>query len=182
MTILTIDIIFDQAALNLIYQNVGQIELERRVMQPELARLAWKLELSARGELDAPIKYHGDMQRGLSGRKQGNSQVVITQSAGHDIPVRFGTSGPYQGFPVPVKTWAMEKLGLSAERAGAIAKMVEREGTSRFFEGYYPVGGRGFDYPEYIVKEKELQRIQQAGGQMGVLAIRYALGKAGANP
>lgn len=183
MTIISIDIILDAAARSLLYQNVGQDELEQRVMQPQLLYLAHKLRISARTEL-GPIKYRGDMIRGLGSRKEGRNQAVVTQAATHDPMVRFGTTGPYQGFPMPVKEWAVEKLGLSLEQAGAVAASVMQEGTSKFFESFYgyPPGSRGFDYPAYLVEKKEQQRIQYSAGRIGELAIRYALGKATGNP
>lgn len=183
MAIITVDIILDAAARSLLYQNVGQDELEKRVMQPQLVYLAHKLRISAQASLE-PIKYRGDMIQGLASRPEGHNEAVVTQSAAHDVMVRFGTTGPYQGFPVPVKEWAVEKLGLPPERAGAVAAGVMQEGTSKFFERYYgyPPGSRGFDYPAYIVERKELNRIQYTAGRIGELAVRYALGKATGKP
>jgi hypothetical protein len=182
MATLTVQIIFDRAALSLL-NWAGQAELERQVIQPELVHLANKLMDSAREELGPPIRYHGDMERGLGARREGTSEAVVTQTALHDQFVRDGTAGPYKGFPVPVKTWAMTKLGLPPEQAGAIATRVQQYGTSDFFERhYYPIGHRGFKYAEYIVVQKELDEIQQAAMRIGALALQYALGKVRGNP
>lgn len=178
MTNITVDVIFDDATRHLMREFASEEELERHVMQPNLMQLAFKMKVSGRQELGPPIKYHGDMQRGLLSKKQGVSEVVIMQMAPHGEMVRFGTEGPYEGFPVPVKTWAEQKLGLSPEDAGAVARKVQMEGTSRFFEDYYPEGARGFNYPEYLVKEKERDSIDRAAEKMGEHAVAYALGKA----
>lgn len=173
-----VDVIFDDAARNLVFSQLSLDELEKDVLQPELVNLASKMKASARDELGYPIKYHGDLERGLSSERHGHNEVHITQSARHNVMVRYGTQGPYSGFPMPVKTWGMQKMGWPASKAGAVAAMIQKRGTSKFFEGYHPAGSRGFDYPEYIVDKKETEAIIESAKQAGIQAVRYALGKA----
>jgi len=164
----------DPAAQRLGHARFTLAGLVNAVVEPAQNEYADILIKKLQEEFRGEIKYTGEMARGFNKAKITQSAIGITQSAAYEEHVRSGTKGPYKGFPRPVVAWAEAKLGVSTRQAFAIAKSIQNNGTSVWFQlFYYPYGARGFEYPEWALDETkdDLDRLQK---QLGKSVIGWA--------
>lgn len=164
----------DPAAQRLGHARFSLAALVNAVVDPAQNEYADILIKKMQEEFRGSIRYMGDMASGFGKAKITQSAIGVTQSARHEEHVRSGTQGPYTGFPGPVVKWAEAKLGVSTREGFAIAKSIQKNGTSVWFQlFYYPYGARGFEYPEWALDETkdDLDRLQK---QLGKSVIGWA--------
>jgi len=157
----------DAAAQRLGHARFSLAGLVNAVVDPAQNEYADILIKKLQEEFRGEIKYKGGMARGFGKANLTQSAIGVTQSAPYEEHIRSGTSGPYKGFPGPVVAWAEAKLGVSTRQAFAIAKSIQNNGTSVWFQlFYYPYGARGFEYPEWAIDETkdDLDRLQKKLG------------------
>ena len=158
----------DRAAQRLGHSRFSLAALVNAVVYPAQNEYADILIKKMQDEFGGGIRYKGGMEKGFGKANLTQSAIGITQSSKYEEHIRSGTQGPYKGgFPSPVVAWAKAKLGASDRLAFAIAKSIQKNGTSEWFQlFYYPYGARGFEYPEWALDETEddLNRLQKKLG------------------
>ena len=157
----------DPAAQRLGHARFSLAALVNAVVYPAQNEYADILIKKLQDEFSSAIRYKGGMSKGFNKANLTQSAIGVTQSARYEEHIRSGTQGPYKGFPKPVVAWAEAKLGVSTREAHAIAKSIQLNGTSVWFERYYyPYGARGFEYPEWALDETkdDLDRLQKKLG------------------
>ena len=173
MASFSFDVIFDAAAEAL---SRGGWTAKKIGVPRVLLGIARDFKKQGEELFSGELQYRKDMRSGFTARLVGDDEAVVEQSARHSQFIRRGTAGGYKGFPYPVKVWAMEKLGLSPEEAGAVAKSVMVEGTSDILANYYPDGARFFEYPKYLVIENE-DKLRRLSDDIGEFVVNYAIVK-----
>ena len=164
----------DPAAQRLGHARFSLAGLVNAIVYPAQNEYADILIKTLKDEFSGGIKYKGGMAKGFGKANLTVSAIGVTQSSKYEEHIRSGTSGPFKGFPRPVVAWAMAKLGASKREAFAIAKSIQLNGTSIWFERfYYPYGARGFEYPEWALDETkdDLDRLQK---KLGPSVIAWA--------
>ena len=158
----------DPAAQRLGHARFSLAALVNAVVDPAQNEYADILIKKLQDEFSSAIRYKGGMSKGFNKANITQSAIGVTQSARYEEHIRSGTRGPYAGFPGPVVAWAEAKLGVSNRQAFAIAKSIQKKGTSEWFQlFYYPYGARGFEYPEWALDETkdDLDRLQKKLGK-----------------
>lgn len=165
-----------------------EFELQRAQQIPVQAQdsvfddLGKKLVTSIKWEFDrrvgkGTITWHGDLARGTEYKTHVASRetavLEVTEGAPHGVYIRQGTSPGYRSLPGDVVDWAMDKLNVDKRVAFAIARSVQQEGTADSLVSRWPIGERRFDYPEYIVRVKNVADIQKAADMVGNLIVQY---------
>lgn len=178
MVNLLVKVIMDGAAQALRDMGFSEKQVKENTITPVFEELGYKLSGSMSDEFSTDLLYSGDMASGFFVRVNDDKDVEIVTYTDHDIYIRKGTKGPYKGFPSPVREWAIFKLGVPEDEATAIAFSVMKSGTSDKMSEKYPEGRRLFQYPKYIVEEKERATIERSPAVIAGLTISYALGKA----
>ena len=121
----------DSAAQRLGHARFSLAGLVNAVVYPAQNEYADILIKKLQEEFRGEIRYKGGMSRGFGKANLTQSAIGVTQSSKYEEYIRSGTRGPYKGgFPRPVVAWAEAKLGVSTRQAFAIAKSIQKNGTS----------------------------------------------------
>jgi hypothetical protein len=181
-----------QVIKNAIAQRLGHavftnVRLSQSVAMPAMQDYAnaviaaLKSQFARSRAMGPPYGYTGAMYRGFGQKKLGQFSVGVTQNAPHEKFIRGGTSGPYKGlvgrgtwrgFPAPVVDWAIAKKG-SRREGFAVARYIQKHGTSEAFKGAWPHGAGRFEYPEWALKETE-DELKELAKVLGIAVVDWA--------
>lgn len=179
--------------------GLSEQRVKDEVVKPGFTKLGYMLTRSLSDEFSESkgVRYKGTMEAGFKSRdsfKATGSVLEIKDAARHGTFIREGVHGGFVGtfrealtsgkFPWPVVAWAEDtrKLGASRRLAMFIAYKIMTEGTGvsskSVIRERWPSGERVFDYPEYVVEEKnrdDIDKIIQDMGQVGVPSLIHRL-------
>lgn len=155
------------------------------ISKPALVSIAEHLKDSVQEELDGGLdwrgfNYTGKLKRSVRTFNVSENEVDVLQDEEGNF-IMYGTTPNYTNKPHPrLVEWAQSKLGLNRREAFAVGWSILQHGILSRNRTRYPMGNRGFNYPEYVVEIKEKDYLEKAGESIAGLIVRYLDTEAGA--
>ena len=150
---------------------------------PKLREVGQRMASSVKEEISGKydpkgFEWNGVLMGSVGTFNVSEREIDVVQSDQGNF-ILYGTS-PRDDLKAPpefrgggIVDWCMSKFGLTEKEAFAPALAIVKKGILSDSRAHYPGGARGFNYPDYIVNDKEKMYLERSAEDIAGLIVRY---------